>query len=100
MAASASLTEERARRARSEPLRAERIAPGMFLVENIRSGSEHTADARDLVCDCEDYQYRMSQIEGGRCKHLEYLKQIDEGVLCPSCGYRICRPSCPKRGEQ
>lgn len=83
---------------RAAPCRADRARH--VRVENLRSESTHTVDMRDRVYDCADYQYRMSQIDGGRSKLFECLARIDEGVLCSNCGYRICRPSCPERGKQ
>lgn len=92
-------TNDRARRARNEPLRADQIAPGMFEVSNLRSGSTHVVDVREQACECKDYQYRMGPA-GGRCKHLEFVHQIAEGDLCSHCGYKRCRPSCPNKGER
>ena len=89
---------ERARRARNEPLAADRIAPGMFEVENRKSGSTHVVDmaAESPVCQCHDYQYRMGPA-GGECKHVAFLRQVADGELCSWCGYAHCRPSCPHR---
>lgn len=92
-------TGDRARRARFEPLGAERIAPGMFEVSNLRSERIYRVDLRQNACECEDYQYTMGPANGD-CKHLSYLKQISKGELCSHCGYAICRPSCPQRGER
>lgn len=89
-------TRERARSARFEPLQAERIAPGMFEVSNLRSGGAYVVDIRDGACQCADFEYRMGPA-GGACKHLAFVRLVSEGVLCPRCGYATCRPSCPGR---
>jgi len=86
-------TAARTRRARFEPLDAERIAPGMFEVSNLRTGGDHVVDIREEACDCDDYRYRMGPADG-RCKHLRFIKGIAAGDLCPHCGYETCRPSC------
>lgn len=87
---------DRAHRARLEPLDAERIAPGLFEVKNHRSGTHYRVDIGEPACECADFEYRMRPA-GGECKHIHFLKQISTGDLCPSCGYAICRPSCPRR---
>lgn len=89
-------TSARTRRARFEPLGAERVAPGMVAVTNTRSGSTYTVDLREGVCECEDYQYRMGPADG-QCKHLRFVALVEAGELCPRCGYATCRPSCPER---
>lgn len=86
----------RARRARAQPLTAERIAPGMFEVKNLTSESTHIVDIEEPACQCRDFEYRMGPA-GGRCKHILYIEQIADGDLCPACGYETCRPSCPER---
>jgi hypothetical protein len=88
---------DRQRAARVESLSAENTAPGMFVVKNNTSDSEHTVDVRSGVCSCEDYQYRVSQGKAVRCKHQWFIHLIAEGVLCDTCGYTSCRPSCPTR---
>jgi len=57
-------TAARTRRARFEPLDAERIAPGMFEVSNLRTGGDHVVDIREEACDCDDYRYRMGPADG------------------------------------
>jgi hypothetical protein len=89
-------TRKREHSARFEPLRAERIAPGMIEVENRRSGGVYVVDLREGVCECEDYTYTMGPA-GGECKHLAAMRLASEGDLCPTCLYPICRPSCPER---
>ena len=32
--------------------------------------------------------------------HIAFIQQIADGELCPQCGYCLCRPSCPKRGDR
>ncbi|MFC7253747.1 hypothetical protein [Haloplanus litoreus] len=34
---------------------------------------------------------------GGACYHLRFVRLVEDGVLCPGCGYERCRPSCPER---
>ena len=86
----------RAQRARDEPLSAEKIAPGMYEVSNLRSDSTYVVDmlAESPVCECPDYRYRCADA-GEDCKHLSYIRQIADGGLCSWCGYSTCRPSCP-----
>lgn len=88
----------RARRARDEPLSAEKIAPGMFRITNARSDSAYVVDmaAASPVCECPDYRFRCSE-SGDDCKHLSYIRQVADGGLCSWCGYEICRPSCPRK---
>lgn len=90
-------TAARTRRARFEPLDAERIAPGMFEVERLGAdGDAHVVDLREGACDCGDFTHRMGPA-GGECYHIKYLKLIASGELCPHCGYETCRPSCIAR---
>jgi hypothetical protein len=89
-------TRSREQSARFEPLRAEPVAPGMFAVSNLRSGSTYTVDIREGACECEDFTYRMGPA-GGACKHLAFVRLVAEGELGPRCGYATCRPSCPER---
>jgi hypothetical protein len=99
MAATTDMTSPRTRRARFRSLDAERIAPGMFEVERLTADGEdntHTVDLQEGACDCEDYTYRMGPA-GGECYHLRFVRLIADGVLCPTCGYEVCRPSCPER---
>jgi hypothetical protein len=95
MAATHDMTSPRTRRARFRSLNAEKVAPGMFEVERL-GGDTHTVDLREKACDCEDFEYRMGPA-GGACYHLRFVRLIADGVLCPRCGYEICRPSCPER---
>ncbi|RDZ61402.1 hypothetical protein C5B90_19205 [Haloferax sp. Atlit-12N] len=91
---------DRDRRARVEPLSAERIAPGMFAVSNLRSGSTWIVDIREGVCECPDFHYRSGKnADGFECKHEKFIKKIANGELCSHCGYERCRPSCPERGR-
>lgn len=92
-------TDDRARRARVEPLSAERIAPGLFEVQNRRSNRHYRVDVREPACECADFQYTMGPVDGA-CKHIAFIQQIGDGRLCPHCGYTQCRPSCPRRGER
>lgn len=85
---------DRGRRARIEPLNAERIAPGLFEVVNYRSENHYRVNIRAPACECADFQYTMNPA-GGVCKHIRFIEQISNGELCPSCGYPVCRPSCP-----
>lgn len=92
-------TDTRARRARFDPLSADRIAPGMFEVSNRRSDSVYTVDVRTQSCTCPDFEYRQAAVDG-ECKHLAFVHQISAGEVCQHCGYPICRPSCPERGAR
>ena len=96
-----SATQTRTSRAREEPLSAEKIAPGMFTVSNLRSDSEYVVDmlAETPVCECPDYRYRCADA-GIDCKHLSYIRQVSDGDVCSWCGYSICRPSCPYKGDR
>jgi len=89
----------RACRARYESLRADQTAAGMFDVHNRSSGSTHTVEVREPSCTCEDYTYNVGPVDG-RCKHILFVQLIAAGELCAHCGYALCRPSCPERGEQ
>lgn len=91
----------RAERARSEPLSAELIAPGLFEVRNRISNRHHRVDVREgPVCECEDYRYRHASSAGFACKHIEFIHAISNGELCGHCGYATCRPSCPRKGDR
>ena len=95
-----SSTTTRARRARDEPLHAERIAPGMYTVENRRSESTYVVDmlAATPVCECPDFRFRCAEA-GEDCKHIQTLRQRADGDVCWWCGYATCRPSCPYKDK-
>jgi len=99
-------SRSRARTARREPLKARPHAPGMVRVKRLGADGddddedhEYVVDLREGVCECPDYRYTMGPING-ECKHLAFMRLISEGKLCSSCGYAVCRPSCPNRGER
>lgn len=89
---------KRAKRARTEPLAAERLDSGVVEVRNIRSKTRYRVDIREQACECEDYQYTVGP-EGETYKHIRFIEQISSGDLCPSCGYTVYRPSCPARSD-
>lgn len=56
-------------RAATEPLDLAREAPGLFTVYH--DGREHTVDARDRACTCEDFRFNDPPAPG--CKHIRRI---------------------------
>lgn len=96
------LTDEEERsydRARRQPLSAEKVAPSLWEVSNLKSESEHMVEPEDGSCTCEHFMFRCSKLDLW-CKHIIFVRLILNDTLCEECGYETCRPACPNKEDR
>lgn len=73
------VTTDRSVRAACERMATAQIAPGLYLVDNGKQGSEHeqyTVDPTLPACTCGDWEHRSEDLSEDGCKHIRRVRMV------------------------